>query len=397
MSLKVLITTIQPVDGGVPQMLRFVVECLQARGYEITIAHYLPYSVEASLSTPFHRLLRNKPGIMQGDDFTGVKTIGVGCWLPELEFTHYWLSKRWQALIDEHDVYLSVSGTCLASLPFVQANVPFMAWVATDWQGDRVDRVDQFPWYRKFLDMALNAPVIRLLEKKIIKRGHILALSAYTKKSLNALVKHHDSVQDTFVMPVDTQLFSSHSKEATKKIGFVGRFADPRKNIELLLSSFAKVQKQNSGTELLLIGDKCTSQITDLIEFYDIKEHVQIIQYVANDELPAVLKNLDVFVVPSYQEGLCIAALEAMSCSVPVISTRCGGPENYIQPGVNGELVPFDVDEMVSALNRLMSNPDLLNQYSCQARQTVERSYARALLEPRFYRLLDDHLETRND
>lgn len=397
MSLKVLISTIQPVDGGVPQMLRFVIDCLQARGYDITIAYYLPYSVDKELSTPLHRAFSQKPGLAQGKDFAGVKTIGVGCWLPELEFTHYWLSKRWRALIESHDVYLSVSGTCLASLPYVQAKVPFMSWVATDWQGDRENRVAKFPWYRKGLDMILNAPVTRLLEKRIIKQGQLLALSDYTKKALNACVGSQDYVQETFEMPVNTEIFNASIRKNTKQIGFIGRFADPRKNIGLLLASFAQVLKQNSTSKLLLIGDKNTSQITDLIEFYDIKRNVEIIPFVANNELPTVLKDLDIFVVPSYQEGLCIAALEAMSCSVPVISTRCGGPENYIQPGINGELVSFDSSDMADKVNNLLLNPDLLNKYASNARHTVEQSYARTLLEPRFQALLDNHLESRND
>ena len=52
------------------------------------------------------------------------------------------------------------------------------------------------------------------------------------------------------------------------------------------------------------------------------------------------------FVIPSHQEGLCIAALEAMACGCPVVSTRCGGPEEFVVEGRTGYLVPASPEAM---------------------------------------------------
>jgi glycosyltransferase involved in cell wall biosynthesis len=66
--------------------------------------------------------------------------------------------------------------------------------------------------------------------------------------------------------------------------------------------------------------------------------------------LARLLQTLDVFVIPSHQEGLCIAALEAMACGTPVVSTRCGGPEQYVLNGRTGQLVASDPEDLASAI-----------------------------------------------
>ena len=96
------------------------------------------------------------------------------------------------------------------------------------------------------------------------------------------------------------------------------------------------------------------------------------------------LQTLDVFILPSHQEGLCIAALEAMACGVPVVSTRCGGPEEFVVPDVTGYLVEAQPQEMARAVAAIISEPDLRSRLSVAARRLVEQRYARAPVEAAF-------------
>jgi glycosyltransferase involved in cell wall biosynthesis len=86
-------------------------------------------------------------------------------------------------------------------------------------------------------------------------------------------------------------------------------------------------------------------------------------------DLAQVMRGFDVFVIPSHQEGLCIAALEAMACGVPVISTRCGGPEDYVRPGVNGDLVDSDPVSMAAAITSMCL--DRAHRQACGAAAAV--------------------------
>ena len=99
-----------------------------------------------------------------------------------------------------------------------------------------------------------------------------------------------------------------------------------------------------------LIGGEPSVATRTLVCELGIENHVEFCAYVPNDQILHALAALDVFVAASFQEGLSISALEAMSVGLPVISTRCGGPESYIDDGINGRLTSFDAGGMVAAI-----------------------------------------------
>lgn len=384
---KVLISTIKPISGGVPQKLRYVLAWLKKGGYDVTVAYYEPYSLSPKASIPFKRIGSvfglgagvREPQLVP-DEFEGVKTVGVGCWLPELEFSHYWLSKRWNTLIDNHDFHLCVSGSNLAALSFAQRQKPFMAWLASPWREDRVDRVKQFSWYRRVFDSLIVSPVCRIKERKINQSGTLMPVSSYSQRAfINDGASpdtqvFHVPVDANFFTPVDTTTSNSTlqlDNEQTQTIGFVGRFEDPRKNISLLIKSFADCLKEKQNLRLLLIGDEFSPQTRDLIDQLGISEKIEARHGLSRDELLNAIREMSVFVVPSFQEGLCIAALEAMSCGVPIISTRCGGPEDFIYDQKNGLLVDFDQAEMTQKITLLLNDKSISEKYSLNARQTI--------------------------
>ncbi len=59
-------------------------------------------------------------------------------------------------------------------------------------------------------------------------------------------------------------------------------------------------------------------------------------------EIPKLYRRADCWVVPSRTEGFGMPGLEAAASRCPVVSTECGGPQEYVHPGVNGHLVPVD-------------------------------------------------------
>jgi glycosyltransferase involved in cell wall biosynthesis len=94
---------------------------------------------------------------------------------------------------------------------------------------------------------------------------------------------------------------------------------------------------------------------------------------------------MDVFVIPSHQEGLCIAALEGMSCGVPVISTRCGGPEEYVINDKTGCLVDHDAKCLAEAIMKVLSDSQLRQTLGNNARSLVESKYSIAYVKNLFW------------
>jgi N-acetyl-alpha-D-glucosaminyl L-malate synthase BshA len=93
-------------------------------------------------------------------------------------------------------------------------------------------------------------------------------------------------------------------------------------------------------------------------------------------DLPAVLRDADLFVLPSETESFGLAALEAMACGVPVVASAVGGLPEVIPDGEVGALCPLgDVEAMAAAAIRILGDPALHRRLSRAARRLAESRY----------------------
>jgi glycosyltransferase involved in cell wall biosynthesis len=84
----------------------------------------------------------------------------------------------------------------------------------------------------------------------------------------------------------------------------------------------------------------------------------------------------DAFLLSSLSEGISNAALEAMACGLPIVTTDCGGMREAIDDGVEGFVVPVrEPRAMAEALARLALDPDLRRRMGRAARRRVEREF----------------------
>jgi glycosyltransferase involved in cell wall biosynthesis len=357
-------------------MTDFIASTLAARGEEPVIAHYLPYPVAPELSVPSFCLLRRRAGTRLTLAPSKYERHDMGAWLPEFEFTHYLANRHWRNLMDSCQAFVAVSGNVLSATPFWQTRRPFLAWVASDWEGDRVDRVRQFPPARRLFDRVFVGPVVRRLERKLLANGRILPLSKHSAATL-AAVAGTSPAPGILGMPVDTQALSADASRVVPwRIGFLGRFTDPRKNIGLLLGSLSEMRRQGLPATALIVGAVPDAAVLDSVKRLGIEEAVEFRPAVPRTEIGAVLRTLDVFALPSHQEGLCIAALEAMACGVPVVSTRCGGPEEFVIEGTSGILCDSTPQGMAASLAALLGDRALRARLSAGATRLVAERYA---------------------
>lgn len=217
-----------------------------------------------------------------------------------------------------------------------------------------------------------------------------MALSHYTKQTLEEIAGD-PIVSAVLPMPVDPAFWTPRSESRVAgRVGFCGRLHDPRKNIDLLLAAVARASVFMPEISAVLIGGEADSKKRARLLQLGIADRVQFIANAEGPELRDQLRSFDLFVVPSYQEGLCIAALEAMSCGCPVISTRCGGPEEFVVDGTTGFLVGFDPDEMAAAMLKVLSNRQFHASLSRGARDRVLRDYSTSRAEFIFWRAFDE-------
>lgn len=95
------------------------------------------------------------------------------------------------------------------------------------------------------------------------------------------------------------------------------------------------------------------------------------------DDIPALLRGADVYVMPSHMEGLGTAVLDALCCALPIVAARAGGIPEMIRDGENGLLVPpRDPGALAGAILRLLDDPSLARRLGAAGPGTVEARFS---------------------
>ncbi len=136
-------------------------------------------------------------------------------------------------------------------------------------------------------------------------------------------------------------------------IGTLGRLTAVKGQADLV-RAFALVRRQVEAAWLLLVGDgEEREALEDLARRLGVRDRVVFAGW--RDEVPAVLRAMDIFAFPSLNEGMGKALVEAMYAGLPVVATRVGGVPELIHEGLDGLLVPpSQPAELAAALLRLV-------------------------------------------
>ena len=380
-------------SGGVGTMRRVVVGELQRAGFDVSLAWYAYYREMPHLCVPSWRLLFAAPGVAI-DRSAATTAYHVGCRLPELEWCHHYPSALWRRVIEGFDCHLCVSGSVLPAWPVLSSGRPCLAWVATPYDADKSSRRQTYSPLRRIVDAVLDTPVCRHLERSCLARARVVALSAYTRLALEAIAP--GSVRRTLPMPL-TPLHLAEPVLAARatgpwRVGFAARYDDPRKNVGLLIEAIGLCRRaaQPVDVELALAGGRGSVELRALAERHRVADRVTFGATLTGNDLAAFYRSLDLFVIPSHQEGLGIAGLEAMAAGCPVVSTRCGGPEEYIADGGNGRLVGFDAKELADAIAGILLDPARNRRLRAAARATVLSRYGEASFRESFWSAFAD-------
>lgn len=133
------------------------------------------------------------------------------------------------------------------------------------------------------------------------------------------------------------------------------------KGIFDLLELLVERQNELRGKLILHIGGNGkVEELKDFIKTNKIDDMAIYEGWVAGDRKDELLNMADVFILPSYTEGLPVSILEAMSYSLPILSTTVGGIPEIVENGINGFLItPGDKDALYAALMGLVSDAEL--------------------------------------
>lgn len=157
-------------------------------------------------------------------------------------------------------------------------------------------------------------------------------------------------------------------------IGFVANL-NYRKGHEYLLRAIASVKKEFPQIQLLLLGEgDLRVELENLVKDLEIQEQVSFLGY--QKDVPAILKQLDLYVHASTLEPLGIAVIEAMAAGKCVVATEVGGVPEIIQDGKTGFLVkPKCSDSLARSIIKIIGAPDIAIEIGGAARNRVEEVF----------------------
>lgn len=153
---------------------------------------------------------------------------------------------------------------------------------------------------------------------------------------------------------------------------FLGRISS-RKGAFDLIQAFSRLpMRQERSLKLLLAGDGEIEQAKHLVEQLQLADRVSFLGWIDGNHRNALLAKADMLVLPSYNEALPMALLEAMAWGVPVITCPVGGIPDVVVSDENGLLVPpGDVQQLSEAMQSLIDNPSLRQSLGLAAQGRV--------------------------
>lgn len=221
------------------------------------------------------------------------------------------------------------------------------------------------PWLRAFF-MAQRAKLGAQMADRVIvttpQMGDYVA--AFIPREKLLLVPN--GVDTTTFRPAEAQV-----QRTAPTLIHVGRLS-PEKNLRMLIDALALIPERQA--HLLLVGSG--PQRDELADYAAQKGvPIEFAGVLPHEQLPAVLQQAALFVLPSLSEGHPKALLEAMSCGLPCVGTNVPGVRDVIRDGDNGllcELTPHDIAQKIS---QVLANPVLAHHLGQQARSYILGSY----------------------
>lgn len=178
------------------------------------------------------------------------------------------------------------------------------------------------------------------------------------------------------VSPLNFCARPPHNRNGCFEILCVGRLV-PSKGQHVLIQAVDRLVKQGHDVKLRLVGDgPDRPSLQEMIHDLGLADRVSLEGAVNQDRIQKFYQQADVFVLPSFAEGIPVVLMEAMAIEVPCVTTRITGIPELIRDGIDGLLVtPSDDEELAAAITRMIHDPELCRQLGQAGRRRVLSRY----------------------
>ncbi len=239
-----------------------------------------------------------------------------------------------------------------------------------------------------FLKLARKPAWQPILRRIIASADWLLAASAEIRDV--ALGLHPHPRAEAVTNGVDTELFQRTTAIMPAPPAGRTRVIVPRRlfhknGVEYFVRALPLIRQQ-MDVEAILVGDGPErARLEGIAREIGVLEHCHFLGARANAEMPGLLSSATIAVFPSLMEATSVAALEAMSCGLPVAASNVGGLPEIVDETVGTLFEPADPADLADRVVALLRRPDL-QEAKTRARQRVVTSWSNE-------RLAKQHIE----
>ena len=212
------------------------------------------------------------------------------------------------------------------------------------------------------------------MQKKVVQQlEHVITVSAQSQQDIAAAFNRNAEKIHIIPNGVDTNIFKPLNDVARVPFRLITTASSdqPLKGLSVLLRALAQVRVEYPALQLLVIGKlKENGETEKELQALNLQDAVHFKSGISNEELVAEYARASIAIVPSLYEGFGLPAAEAMACGVPLICSDGGA-----LPEVVGDAAYVvragDVDSLQTALNELLTNQYLCEQYGAKGRAHI--------------------------
>lgn len=236
-------------------------------------------------------------------------------------------------------------------------------------------------WGTDVLEAPTLTPLHRWITRRALARAG--AITATGLRLAEATLPYVPEGKPVTVIPygVDLDRFrhepqAQRDDAAVPTVGAVARMS-PEKGFDHLLRAVALLRDEDVALNVLLAGDgPSRASLERMTNDLGLRDRVTFAGEVAHEDVPAMLRRLDIFAMPSTWEGFGVSALEASAMELPVVASDIHGIPDVVLDGKSGLLVPpGDARALADAIARLAVDAALRRAMGAAGRAYVERDY----------------------
>ncbi|OGC08496.1 hypothetical protein A2230_08245 [candidate division WOR-1 bacterium RIFOXYA2_FULL_36_21] len=227
------------------------------------------------------------------------------------------------------------------------------------------------PWGSDILVFPEKSKRTMSKTKYVLSKADMITCDCEIVKKKIIEFSNYDS-EKIIVFPwgIDLDLFKPNKKNnlirkalgwEDKKILLMTRSFFPIYAVDDFIKAIPKIIKAYPNTRIILVGDgPLRSELEQLTVNLGIRDYVYFAESIPNDKMPEYFNSADIYLSCSLSDGTSLSLLEAMACSLPVVTTDIPSYLEWINDGENGYIVPTRSPNDISAkVINLLSNHNL--------------------------------------